>query len=58
MAVPKLAVAQNRAAARLGISPKTLHRRLADVPVEPTLEDIEAALLDPNRVIVIDGGEY
>ena len=42
---PRLTMAKSRAAARLGISTRTLFSRLADVPVEPTPADIGAALV-------------
>jgi hypothetical protein len=44
MAVPQLTLAQSRAAGRLKIATRTLRRRLADVPVASTPEDIGAAL--------------
>lgn len=55
MDVPKLSVAQNRAAGRLGISPKTLRRRLKDAPIDPPSEDVAA--IDLSN-LVIDCGEY
>jgi hypothetical protein len=42
---PSLKIAAPRAAARLGISTRTLFNRLADVPAEPTPEAIGAALV-------------